>query len=318
MPAAHAAAPARRRRRSLPALLPLPASAARSALAHAPAQASALRRTCRHGPSRRLLTAAPPSAPHPSPPLPSPPLNSAPLLFLSLPSHHTPQTSRRRSTTPWCTSWCTPTTTAAPATWTGPTASTTRAARSAPPCCRVRAAGPGRCFFYGCRGWAGRLLVQRALVAALGAASASPACTLPPLPAPAAATATGPAAHSRAPPLLPHPPLPPPPPGDCDFKMELLRGNVALRGQFQKCVRRRAELSGNRRAARASSCGLRLAVACARRAAAAALMRPQACLKGCTHAHKLCMPEGKELAHTGPLAACPALLLCPMPPRPTQ
>lgn len=32
--------------------------------------------------------------------------------------------------------------------------------------------------------------------------------------------------------------------GDCDFKMELLRGNVALRGQFQKCVRRRAELSG--------------------------------------------------------------------------
>ncbi|KAI7841228.1 hypothetical protein COHA_005065 [Chlorella ohadii] len=31
--------------------------------------------------------------------------------------------------------------------------------------------------------------------------------------------------------------------GDCDFKMELLRGNVALRGQFQKCVRRRAELS---------------------------------------------------------------------------
>ncbi|KAL4442397.1 hypothetical protein ABPG77_004981 [Micractinium sp. CCAP 211/92] len=31
--------------------------------------------------------------------------------------------------------------------------------------------------------------------------------------------------------------------GDCNFKMELLRGNVALRGQFRKCVRRRAELS---------------------------------------------------------------------------
>ncbi|PSC73865.1 mitochondrial inner membrane protease ATP23 [Micractinium conductrix] len=31
--------------------------------------------------------------------------------------------------------------------------------------------------------------------------------------------------------------------GDCDFKMELLRGNVAVQGQFQKCVRRRAELS---------------------------------------------------------------------------
>ena len=38
--------------------------------------------------------------------------------------------------------------------------------------------------------------------------------------------------------------MPCPPTGDCDFKMELLRGNVALRGQFQKCVRRRAELSG--------------------------------------------------------------------------
>ena len=34
--------------------------------------------------------------------------------------------------------------------------------------------------------------------------------------------------------------------GDCDFKMELLRGNVAVQGQFQKCVRRRAELSGER------------------------------------------------------------------------
>lgn len=31
--------------------------------------------------------------------------------------------------------------------------------------------------------------------------------------------------------------------GDCNFKMELLRGNVAVRGQHQKCVKRRAELS---------------------------------------------------------------------------
>lgn len=31
--------------------------------------------------------------------------------------------------------------------------------------------------------------------------------------------------------------------GDCSFKMELLRGNLALRGQHQKCVKRRAELS---------------------------------------------------------------------------
>ena len=34
------------------------------------------------------------------------------------------------------------------------------------------------------------------------------------------------------------------PAGDCDFKMEVMRGNLAVRGQFQKCVRRRAELSG--------------------------------------------------------------------------
>ena len=45
------------------------------------------------------------------------------------------------------------------------------------------------------------------------------------------------------------PPPPPPPPhpplaGDCDFRMEVMRGNLALRAQFQKCVRRRAELSG--------------------------------------------------------------------------
>ena len=38
----------------------------------------------------------------------------------------------------------------------------------------------------------------------------------------------------------PHPPLA----GDCDFRMEVMRGNLALRAQFQKCVRRRAELSG--------------------------------------------------------------------------
>lgn len=34
--------------------------------------------------------------------------------------------------------------------------------------------------------------------------------------------------------------------GDCNFKQEMLRGNVAVRAQFQKCVRRRAELSGER------------------------------------------------------------------------
>ncbi len=33
------------------------------------------------------------------------------------------------------------------------------------------------------------------------------------------------------------------PAGDCDFKMELMRGNLALRAQFQRCMRRRAELA---------------------------------------------------------------------------
>ena len=39
---------------------------------------------------------------------------------------------------------------------------------------------------------------------------------------------------------------PPPfslPPGDCNFKMEFLRGNWGIREQFKKCVQRRAELS---------------------------------------------------------------------------
>lgn len=31
--------------------------------------------------------------------------------------------------------------------------------------------------------------------------------------------------------------------GDCHFKQELLRGNTGFRGQHQRCVRRRAELS---------------------------------------------------------------------------
>ena len=31
--------------------------------------------------------------------------------------------------------------------------------------------------------------------------------------------------------------------GDCHFKMELMRGNLGLHQQHQKCVRRRAELS---------------------------------------------------------------------------
>ena len=31
--------------------------------------------------------------------------------------------------------------------------------------------------------------------------------------------------------------------GDCHFKQELLRGNLGFRGQHQRCVRRRAELS---------------------------------------------------------------------------
>lgn len=31
--------------------------------------------------------------------------------------------------------------------------------------------------------------------------------------------------------------------GDCTFKMELMRGNLGVRQQHQKCVRRRAELS---------------------------------------------------------------------------
>lgn len=31
--------------------------------------------------------------------------------------------------------------------------------------------------------------------------------------------------------------------GDCNFKMEVLRGNLGLRQQHQKCVKRRAELS---------------------------------------------------------------------------
>lgn len=31
--------------------------------------------------------------------------------------------------------------------------------------------------------------------------------------------------------------------GDCHFKQEVLRGNVGFRGQHQRCVRRRAELS---------------------------------------------------------------------------
>lgn len=31
--------------------------------------------------------------------------------------------------------------------------------------------------------------------------------------------------------------------GDCHFKQELMRGNTGFRGQHQRCVRRRAELS---------------------------------------------------------------------------
>ena len=50
---------------------------------------------------------------------------------------------------------------------------------------------------------------------------------------------TPPCAPATAPP-------PPPfslPPGDCNFKMEFLRGNWGIREQFKKCVQRRAELS---------------------------------------------------------------------------
>lgn len=31
--------------------------------------------------------------------------------------------------------------------------------------------------------------------------------------------------------------------GDCNFNMELMRGNLGIKGQHQKCVQRRAELS---------------------------------------------------------------------------
>ena len=48
--------------------------------------------------------------------------------------------------------------------------------------------------------------------------------------------------------------------GDCNFKMELLRGNLGLRKQHQKCVRRRAELVGTGRRG-AGLCALHVPVA---------------------------------------------------------
>lgn len=50
-------------------------------------------------------------------------------------------------------------------------------------------------------------------------------------------------AESPHPPTINVSPPVPNPAGDCKFKMEVLRGNLGVRQQHQKCVRRRAELS---------------------------------------------------------------------------
>ena len=97
-----------------------------------------------------------------------------------------------------------PMTTAVPRTWTGPTVNTTRAARSGRRRCQVSAAACDPLW------GAGRAAIQLSsshvdLLKLLFAACIAP--------------------------------------GDCNFKMELLRGNLGLRQQHQKCVRRRAELS---------------------------------------------------------------------------